>query len=272
MVLLAQEHTELFIFHTNDTHSCIEPLDVNNPDTAFADKGGFIRRATFLKEMRKQYPDMLLFDSGDFSQGSLYYNVFKGEVEISLMNEMGYNAATIGNHELDFGLENMARLARLAKFPIVCANYKVEGTALEGLVEPYTVLYCKNLKIGVFGLGPQLNGLVQRKNCEGLIYEDPIVCAKRVASFLKEQEHCDVIICLSHLGWQGEEVDETLISDEVLISETRHIDLVLGGHTHSYFETPLFYKNLDGKDVSVQQMGKYGRFVGYIVLTFQKGE
>lgn len=262
--LPAQELKELYIFHTNDTHSCIEPIEAHHPDTAQANKAGFVRRVTFLKEMRKQHPDMLLFDSGDFSQGSPYYNMFKGDVEIRLMNEMGYDAGTIGNHEFDYGLDNMARLFRIAKFPIVCANYSVEGTVLEGIVKPYVILHRNGLKIGVFGLGPKMEGLVQQKNYEGLVYKDPVKCANEVADLLKNKEHCDVVICLSHLGWKGTD------SDEVLIPATRNIDVVLGGHSHSYFEAPVYYKNLDGVEVPLQQMGKNARFVGRMVLKFQK--
>lgn len=262
--LPAQELKELYIFHTNDTHSCIEPNEAHHPDTAQANKAGFVRRVTFLKEMRKQHPDMLLFDSGDFSQGSPYYNMFKGDVEIKLMNEMGYDAGTIGNHEFDYGLDNMARLFQIAKFPIVCANYSVEGTVLEGIVKPYVILHRNGLKIGVFGLGPKMEGLVQQKNYEGLVYKDPVKCANEVADLLKNREHCDVVICLSHLGWKGTD------SDEVLIPATRNIDVVLGGHSHSYFEAPVYYKNLDGVKVPLQQMGKNARFVGRMVLKFQK--
>ncbi len=262
--LPAQELKELYIFHTNDTHSCIEPNEAHHPDTAQANKAGFVRRVTFLKEMRKQHPDMLLFDSGDFSQGSPYYNMFKGDVEIKLMNEMGYDAGTIGNHEFDYGLDNMARLFQIAKFPIVCANYSVEGTVLEGIVKPYVILHRNGLKIGVFGLGPKMEGLVQQKNYEGLVYKDPVKCANEVADLLKNREHCDVVICLSHLGWKGTD------SDEVLIPATRNIDIVLGGHSHSYFEAPVYYKNLDGVEVPLQQMGKNARFVGRMVLKFQK--
>lgn len=264
MGLSAQELKELYIFHTNDTHSRIEPIESYDPDTAQASKAGYVRRATFLKEMRKQHPRMLLFDCGDFSQGSPYYNMFKGDVEISLMNAMGYDVATIGNHEFDFGLDNMARLFKMAKFPIVCANYDVKGTVLEGVVKPYVILKRYGLKIGVFGLGPQLEGLVQEKCYHGLVYNDPITCANEVAALLKEKKHCDIVICLSHLGWEGP------TGDEGLIPATRNIDIVLGGHSHSYFEAPLYYKNLDGVDVPLQQMGKNGRFVGWMVLELQK--
>lgn len=262
--LPAQELKELYIFHTNDTHSCIEPIEAHYLDTAQANKAGFVRRVTFLKEMREQHPDMLLFDSGDFSQGSPYYNMFKGDVEIKLMNEMGYDAGTIGNHEFDYGLDNMARLFQIAKFPIVCANYDMAGTVLEGIVKPYTILYRNGLKIGIFGLGPKLEGLVQLNKYEGLVYNDPVKCANEVADLLKNKEHCDVVICLSHLGWKGTD------SDEVLIPATRNIDVVLGGHSHSYFEAPVYYKNLDGVEVPLQQMGKNARFVGRMVLKFQK--
>ena len=263
--LSAQNLKELYIFHTNDTHSCIEPIEIHNPDTAQAGKAGFVRRATFLKEMRKQHPDMLLFDSGDFSQGSPYYNMFKGEVEIKLMNEMGYDAGTIGNHEFDFGLDNMARLFKMANYPIVCANYDVTGTVLEGLVKEYTIIQRNGIKIGVFGLGAQLEGLVASECYGNVKFEDPVSEAQRVTDLLKNQEHCDLVICLSHLGWEGEPY-----SDIELIENTRDIDVVLGGHSHSYFDAPKYYKNLDGIEVPVQQMGKNGAFVGQMILKLQK--
>ena len=221
-VLAAQDVKELLILHTNDTHSRVEPIPVTDPNPEFAGKAGFVRRVTLIKEMRKENKDLLLFDCGDFSQGSPYYNMFGGEVEVKLMNEMGYDAGTIGNHEFDFGLDNMARLFKMAVFPIVCANYGVQGTVLEGLVKPYVVLERKGVKIGVFGLSPALEGLVQAKNCEGVIFENPIEAARRVADVLKNQEKCDLVVCLSHLGWQGKNYsDETLISNRSsdLVSE-----------------------------------------------------
>ena len=173
-VLSAQGSKELYILHTNDTHSRIEPYASSFPDTLMAGKAGFLRRAALVKQQRKEHKNLLLFDSGDFSQGSPYYNLFKGEVEIKLMNEMGYDAVTIGNHEFDFGLENMARLFKMAKFPIVCTNYDVQGTVLEGLVKEYVVLEREGIRIGVFGLGPKLSGLVAH-TCSGDVkFEDPI--------------------------------------------------------------------------------------------------
>ena len=263
--LAAQEAQELWILHTNDTHSRVEPIPTTDSHPEWAGKAGFVRRVTLLKELRKQDPDLLLFDCGDFSQGSPYYNMFRGEVEVKLMNEMGYDAVVIGNHEFDFGLDNMARLFRLAKFPVVCANYGVKGTVLEGLVKPYVILERKGVKIGVFGVETVLEGLVQAKNCEGVVFEDPVVAAQRVATQLKEQEHCDLVICLSHLGWKGKRY-----SDEKLIAETRHIDIVLGGHSHSYFEKPEIYRNLDGVEVPLQQMGKNAVYVGQMKVKMEK--
>ncbi len=266
--LAAQAQKELFILHTNDTHSRIEPLEKNSSVSEQAGNGGYIRRATFIKEARKEHKDLLLFDCGDFSQGSPYYNLFKGEVEIRLMNEMGYDAGTIGNHEFDFGLENMARLFKLADFPIVCANYDVKGTVLENIVKPYVILKRDGLKIGVFGLSPKLEGLVQQSNCKGVIYLEPNEVANKMAYLLKNEEKCDLVICLSHLGWQPGINNPAC--DEDLIAHTRNIDVVLGGHSHSYFEKPIFYKNLDGKEIPLQQMGKSGIFVGQLKLTFNK--
>ena len=222
-------------------------------------------KESFIKQQRELHPDLLLFDCGDFSQGTPYYNIYRGEVEVRLMNEMCYDAGTIGNHEFDFGLENMARLFRLADFPIVCANYDVTGTVLGGLVKEYVVLRRKGMKIGVFGLGTQLEGLVAKESYGGVKFEDPVSEAQRIADLLRTQEKCDVVICLSHLGWQGDPY-----SDVELIENTRGIDVVLGGHSHSYFEAPAYYKNLDGVEVPLQQMGKHAAFVGKMVLTLQK--
>ena len=263
----AQSVRELCVLHTNDTHSRIEPFALYYPDTLMAGKGGFVRRVTFIKQERKKCKDLLLFDCGDFSQGSPYYNLFKGETEVKLMNEMGYDAGTIGNHEFDFGLENMARLFKLAHFPIVCANYDVKGTVLEGVVKEFVIFKRNGLKIGVFGLGAQLDGLVSKENYGNVKFEEPVSEAQRITDLLRKEKKCDVVICLSHLGWEGEPS-----SDVRLIQETRGIDVVLGGHSHSLFCGPKFYRNLDGMEVPLQQMGKNGAFVGKLILSFQKGD
>lgn len=260
----AQKHLE--VLHTNDTHSCIMPLNPNLADTAVAGRGGFLRRVAMIKEERAKNPDLLLIDSGDFSQGSPFYTMFKGDVEIGLMNLMGYDAATIGNHEFDFGMENMARIFKMAKFPIVCANYDFTGTCVEGLVKPYVIIKRNGLKIGLFGLSPQLEGLVDLSKCKGVTYLDPVEVGNRVAAELKHDKKCDVVICVSHLGWLRP--DE--MGDQKLLASSKDIDLVLGGHSHSYFKALRYVNNADGKAVPVDQNGKNAMYVGKLTLSFDK--
>lgn len=264
-ILSVSAQRKLMILHTNDTHSCIMPLNTSLTDTMLAGRGGFLRRVAMIKEERKKHPDLLLFDSGDFSQGSPYYTLFKGDVEIGLMNEMGYDASTVGNHEFDFGLENMARIFKKAKFPILCANYNFTGTPLEGIVKPYTIIKRNGVKIGVFGIDPEMDGLVIHKNYEGVKYLDPVSSAEKIASLLKNKLKCDVVICISHLGWGLKGMD-----DQRMIAGSRNIDLVLGGHSHTYFETLKYAKNLDGKEIPVDQNGKNAVFVGRLILNFDK--
>ena len=266
-VVAVAQKKQLVILHTNDTHSCIMPLNPNLADTALAGRGGFLRRMALIEDERAKTPGLLLIDSGDFSQGSPYYNFYKGEVEVELMNRMGYDVATIGNHEFDFGLENMARIFRMAKFPIVCANYDFTGTSVEGLVKPYTIIKRNGLKIGLFGLSPQPKGLVDTTKFVGVKYLDPVETARRMAALLKTKKKCDVVICVSHLGWENEE-----LTDQMLVPATRDIDIVLGGHSGTYMKTLQYVKNVDGKDVPVDQNGKHGIWIGRIVLDLEKGE
>ena len=261
----AQKGKQLTILHTNDTHSTIQPLKENLADTMKAGRAGFLRRIAMIKEERQKDPELLLFDSGDFSQGSAYYTLFKGDVEIGLMNRMGYDCSTIGNHEFDFGMENMARLFKMANFPIVCSNYDFTGTILEGLVKPYIILRRKGIKIGIFALDPKMEGLVFAKNCQGIKYLDPIEVANEMAFKLKHKEKCDLVICVSHLGWEP----ITQMGDPMMISHSRNIDIVLGGHSHSYFLKPQVVKDADGKDVPVDQNGKHAIFVGKLVLNME---
>jgi len=258
---------KLVVLHTNDTHSCVMPINPNLADTAMANRGGYLRRVAMIKKERQANPDLLLFDSGDFSQGSPYYSLFKGDVEVGLMNEMKYDAATIGNHEFDFGIDNMVRIFKMAKFPIVCSNYDFTGTPLADIVKPYTIIKRKGLKIGVFGLCPELAGLVTEANYGCIKYLDPIAKGNEMAEFLKKKEKCDVIICLSHLGWDIDGIDDT-----ELIPGTRYIDLVLGGHSHTYFKNLEYLKNLDGKDVPDDQNGKSAIWVGKMTLDIVKNK
>lgn len=252
----AQNH--ITILHTNDTHSCIEPEKNGN--------AGVLNRALLIESFADSVgkDNILLFDCGDFSQGSLYYNSFKGSTEIELMNAMGYDAGTIGNHEFDFGLDNLARLIKMAKFDFVCANYDFTGTVCEGLVKPYTIIERGGKRIGVFGLSPDPKGLVSQENYVGVTFTSPVEAAKRCVDELKAKG-CDAIVCLSHLGWKI----KNEYNDERVAAETAGIDIILGGHSHDYFEEPLIYKNFEDKDVVMQQMDKNGRHLGIVNLIFE---
>ena len=231
----AYAQKQLTILHTSDTHSCILPLN--------------------------EKPELLLFDSGDFSQGSPYYTLFKGDVEIGLMNRMHYDAGTIGNHEFDYGLDNMVRLFKKANFPIICSNYDFRGTALEGLVKPYIVLKRKGIKIGVFALDPQLEGLVATKNYGTIKYLNPVSVANDMVKQLRGKEKCDLVICISHLGWE-----EKGMGDQMVIANSRGIDIVLGGHSHTFFKELHYVKDLDGHEVPVDHEGKNAIYVGKLKL------
>lgn len=263
----AQKTRVLNILHTSDMHSRIEPVSPQAADRN-AGMGGMARRATLIEQQRRDCPDLMLFDCGDFSQGTPYYNVFKGEVEISMMNLMGYTAAVIGNHEFDFGMDNMARIFKMANFPILSANYDVTGTVLEGLVKPYITLERNGLKIGVFGLSPKMEGLVQAANCEGVTFLDPIATAQAITDKLRGEERCDVVICLSHLGFTTNNADN--VSDERLVAQTHGIDAILGGHSHTFMEHHATYLNNEGHSVPVLHSGKNAVYVGQLILTVEK--
>ena len=253
-MLCAQTSKNITILHTSDTHSCIDP----DSKTGL---GGVVRRATFVEQRRKEKPQALLVDCGDFSQGSLYYNLFKGETEVMMMNVMEYDVATIGNHEFDFGLDNMMRTFAMAEFPIVSTNYDFTGTSVEPFVRPYHIIKVDGVRVGFVGVGPQLEGLVAEANCKGVGYNHPATTADSVAAVLKEEKGCDIVVCLSHLGWDA---------DTLLIANTRHLDLILGGHSHSYFKKPLYYKNLDGRDIMLMHTGKNGQYVSETTIRLRK--
>ena len=258
---------KITVLHTSDTHSCILPLNKSLADTLLADRGGFLRRIAMLKQERLKEPNLLLFDCGDFSQGSSYYTMFKGDVEVELMNRMHYDAATIGNHEFDFGLDNMIRLFKMAEFPIVCSNYDFGDTELKDIVKPYIVLKRQGVKIGVFALCPPLEGLVSAKNYGPLKFLDPVEVTTRMVDVLRRQEKCDVVICLSHLGWEVSEYP-----DDKFISQTSGIDLVLGGHSHTYLKTLGYVTDKEGRQVPVDHEGKHAVFVGKMQLTLTRNK
>ena len=262
----AQEKKQLVILHTNDTHSTILPLKSTFEDSIMAGKGGVVRRTNLIIEERRRTPDLLLFDSGDFSQGSPFYTMFKGDVEVGAMNVMGYDATTLGNHEFDNGLENLARLARMAKFPMVCSNYDFTGSVLEGLIKPWITIERNGVKIGVFGLAPKLEGIVMENAINGVRYIDPIKATQQTADYLRNVEKCDLIICLSHTGW---DLWPKYIDDNHVFSATRNVDLILGGHSHTFMERLEYVTDLDGKKVPVDQNGNLGAYVGKLTVTLE---
>lgn len=256
----------LTFLHTSDTHSRLEPISPEAADRN-AGRGGVVRRAALVDSMRRVDPDLLLLDCGDICQGTPYYNIFRGDAEIATMNAIGYDAMTIGNHEFDFGVENMARIFSKAQFPIVCANYGFEGTPLEGLVKPYIVMERKGARIGIFGLSPKMAGLVQADKCEGVTFSNPVETAQRMVDILRGQEGCDVVVCLSHLGLKGSLKGD---DDESLITKTHGIDVVFGGHTHTFMPEPKCYLNDQGGNVYLFHSGSRGTSVGKLTLKLQR--
>lgn len=256
---------KLTILHTNDQHSRIEPFDqsyTKNPN-----QGGFARRAGLIQSIRNKESNVLLVDSGDTFQGTPYFNFFGGEIEFRLMTMMGYEASTLGNHDFDNGLEGFLKVQPNAKFPFICSNYDFKNTLLEGQTIPYKILDKKGIKVGLFGLGVQLEGLVGKKNYGETKYLDPVEISNHYADFLKNEKKCDLVICLSHIGYEYDN-DPNKICDKKLVTQTENIDLILGGHTHTFFKEPEIFKNKNGKNVLVNQVGWAGLLLGRLDYFF----
>lgn len=254
----------LTIIHTNDTHSQVEPLEEGKRDALC---GGYARRMGLINQERKKDPNLLLFDAGDFSQGTPYFNFYHGRIEIEAMNRMGYDAIMLGNHEFDNGVDTLAVVLKEANFPIVCANYDVKGSALEGIVKPYTIIRRGNLYVGVFGIGVDPKGIVADRNFYPLQYLDPITTAQEVANTLKNEKKCDIIICLSHQGTHTS--TDGKLSDMELAQATKNIDIIIGAHTHKIVEN-LYIPNIDGDSVLLMQTGKAGARIGKIKVEMQE--
>lgn len=256
---------KLTILHTNDVHSRIEPFPMDGSRNQGL--GGFARRASLIKQIRSAESNVLLLDAGDIFQGTPYFNLYGGELEFKLMSEMGYDASTMGNHDFDNGLEGFVKQLPHAKFPFLVANYDFSNTMLQNKVQPFKLFYKEGLKIGVFGLGIQLQGLVEKKNYGETKYLDPITVANKTASMLKNEAQCDLVICLSHLGYSYR---DNKVSDLSLAAATSNIDLIIGGHTHTFLAQPQDIKNLSGAITTVNQVGFAGINLGRIDYYFQK--
>lgn len=252
---------KITILHTNDQHSRIEPFE-ESTDERFSNKGGFSRRAALIDKIRSEEENVVLLDAGDIFQGTPYFNFYGGELEFKLMSKMGYDLATIGNHDFDNGLIGLKDQLPHAKFDFVIANYDFSNTILEGHFKPYKILRKNGIKIGVFGLGIELAGLVGKEYYDETKYLDPVEVAKDMTRELK-RKNCDLIICLSHLGYDyGQEADK--VSDMILARKTKDIDLIIGGHTHTFLKAPVEVLNADNKTVIINQVGWAGLFLGRI--------
>lgn len=255
----------LTVLHTNDVHSYIDPFPANHPKNP--NMGGVARRAALIESIRKENPNVLLLDAGDIFQGTPYFNYYGGELEFKLMSMMKYDLATIGNHDFDNGIEGLYKQLPNAEFEFVSANYDFKNTIMDGHVKPYRIFHKAGIKVGVFGLGIKLDGLVDKKSYKETIYNSPLEVAQDMSRILKHEHKCDLVICLSHIGYKYKgEPDK--ICDFKLAGLTKNIDLIIGGHTHTFLDKPTVLKNIDGQDVLVNQVGCYGINLGRIDFYF----
>lgn len=261
----AKDTKHLTVLHTNDVHSYIDPFPATHPKNP--NMGGVARRAALIETIRKENSNVLLLDAGDIFQGTPYFNYYGGELEFKLMSMMKYDLATIGNHDFDNGIEGLYNQLPNAGFEFVNANYDFKNTIMNGHVKPYKIVYKDGIKVGVFGIGVELNGLVDKKNYKETIYHDPVEVSQDMARILKHEQKCDLVICLSHIGYQYKNEPDK-ICDVKLAALTKDIDLIIGGHTHTFLDKPTVLKNADGKDVLVNQVGCYGVNLGRIDFYF----
>lgn len=257
--------TKITILHTNDVHSHIEAFGPNEGRNA--NKGGVARRASLVETLRNENPNTLLLDAGDIFQGTPYFNFYGGELEFKLMSMLKYDLATIGNHDFDNGINGLYAQLPHAKFDFISANYDFTNTVMDTHVKPYKTFVKDGIKIGVFGLGIELQGLVNKATYKETVYLDPIEIAQDMSRILKTEEACDLIICLSHLGYEYKKAPSK-ISDIKLAKATQDIDLIIGGHTHTFLDKPTVETNAVGKSVLVNQVGCYGLYLGKIDFYF----
>ncbi len=264
-VIASSGNDKICILHTNDTHSRLDPFPDNDPN--YPGMGGYARRAHIINQYRKTEPALLLLDAGDIFQGTPYYNLYGGEPELKLMSKMGYDAAAFGNHEFDNGLDGFKKVLPFANFPFLAANYDFSETILNSDIKQYITLDKGGKRIGIYGLGIDPKGLVSRPLYAGTKYLDPVQIARDVEQRLFRSEKCDLIICLSHLGFSYE---SEKVSDRIIASKTHYTDIVIGGHTHNLLNPPEIAINQSGKKVSIAQAGYGGAYLGVLDVYFDK--
>ncbi|GET46426.1 bifunctional metallophosphatase/5'-nucleotidase [Capnocytophaga felis] len=263
----SQNTKKITILHTNDTHSHIEPISENDPRNP--NKGGVARRAYLIEKIRQENPNTLLFDAGDIFQGTPYFNFYGGELEFKLMSMLKYDAATLGNHDFDNGLEGLFAQLPHAKFDFLTANYDFKNTIMDGHTKPYKVYVVDGIRIGVFGLGIRLENLVNKANYKETVYLNPLEIAQDMERKLRNEEKCDLVICLSHLGYKYD--TNEIICDLTIAEQTSEIDLIIGGHTHTFLPEPTLVTNKKGNITLVNQVGCYGINLGRIDFYFEEG-
>lgn len=258
---------KLTILHTNDVHSRLEPFAMDGGKNQGL--GGVAARAELINKIRREQEHVLLLDAGDIFQGTPFFNIYKGEPEMKAMAAMGYDAATMGNHDFDAGLENFSTQLRKANFPILLCNYDFTNTPMEFNYQPYKIFKKGKLTIGVTGVGIEMKGLIPDNLTGNTKYLDPVENANRMADKLKKEKGCDMVICLSHLGYKYKD-DPNRMSDIILAKETDNIDLIIGGHTHTFLDAPVVLKNKSSSDVLVNQVGWAGIILGRLDFEFSK--
>lgn len=259
------ELVRLTVMHTNDMHCHLDPFPADHAE--YPGKGGLVRIASIVNQCRKENPNLLLLDGGDMFQGTPYFNYFKGNLIVKVMSKMGYDAGTIGNHEFDNGMGDILSAIKGANFPLISSNYDFSDTILNGHVKTQLILEKGGIKVGIYGLGIELDGLVGALNYGKTRYLDPLETALQMESSLKNDHHCDLVICLSHLGLSYE---HSKISDKTLAPQTKYTDLIVGGHTHSFLDKPLVLKNADGNPILVNQAGWAALETGKIEFLFDR--
>lgn len=264
-LLASEDLVRLTVLHTNDMHCHIDPFPEDHAE--FPGKGGLTRVATMVTEIRKENPNVVLFDGGDLFQGTPYFNYFKGDLMVQVMNKIGYDAGTIGNHEFDNGLPDILSAVKHAGFPLISSNYDFSDTILDGFVKKYHVIKKSGLRIGIYGLGIELQGLVGKQNFGNTKYLDPLKVALEMEKLLKNDYRCDLVVCLSHLGYSYE---HSKISDLTLAPQTRYTDLIVGGHTHTFLPKPTIVQNAANKPIVVNQAGWAALNLGRIDFAFDK--
>lgn len=248
---------ELTIIHLNDTHSHIDPQRSGE----YIGRGGVIEQAAYIDSVRRAEGkrSVLLLHAGDFGQGTSYFTELNGNIEIDVMNAMKYDVVALGNHEFDNGIPELARRLENLEADVVCANYDFAGTPLEGLVEPYVIVRRAGKKIGVIGLLTDIMKVVDRSVAKDLSYLEPADVVNRYAAYLKNEKDCDLVICLSHLGYR---------EDKDLASQLSDVDVIVGGHSHTLLHKKQVVKDAEGDDVIVVQNWKWGLNVGCLTVEF----